>query len=49
MSAMSEKMIEIQEMIQNRPEWSFQKIADTLEVPVSWVYDVAEELGEFDE
>lgn len=49
MSKMSEKLIEIAEMIQNYPEWSFQKIADHLQVPVSWVYDVAEDLGEFDE
>ena len=49
MSKMADKVLEIEEYIQNYPDWSFQKIADVLDVPLSWIYDVAEDLGEFDE
>lgn len=49
MSKMSDMMIDIQQMIVDYPDWSFQKIADYLGVPVSWVYDIADEMGEFDE
>jgi hypothetical protein len=49
MSKMADKMIEIQEYIVNYPQMSFQKIADFLQVPIEWVYDVADEMGEFDD
>lgn len=49
MSKMGDMMIDIQQMIVNYPERSFQEIADYLGVPISWVYDIANEMGEFDE
>ena len=49
MSKMSDLMIDIQQYIVEHPQMSFQAIADFLQVPVEWVYDVADELGEFDE
>lgn len=49
MSKMGDMMIEIQQYIVEYPQMSFQSIAKLLNVPVEWVYDVAEELGEFDE
>ena len=48
MSKMSELFIEIQELIQNT-QMSFQEIAEKLQIPLDMVYDVASELGEFDE
>jgi NADH:ubiquinone oxidoreductase subunit E len=49
MSKMGDMMIEIQQYIAEYPQMSFQSIADYLNVPIEWVYDVADELGEFDE
>lgn len=46
--SMSDMHIEIQEYIEST-SLSFQEIAKTLNIPVEWVYDVAETLGEFDE
>lgn len=49
MSKMADLMIDIQQYIVEHPQMSFQSIAEILKVPVEWVYDVAEDLGEFDE
>lgn len=46
---MSDMMIDIQQYIVDFPQMSFQKIAEVLNVPIEWVYDVADEMGEFDE
>lgn len=48
MSKMSDLFIEIQELIQNT-QMSFQEIAEQLQIPIDMVYDVAADLGEFDE
>jgi predicted XRE-type DNA-binding protein len=47
-SKMSELFIEIQELIQTT-QLSFQEIAEQLQIPIDMVYDVAADLGEFDE
>jgi predicted XRE-type DNA-binding protein len=48
MSAMSELFLEVMELIENT-QMSFQEIAKTLDIPLDYVYDVAEIMGEFDE
>ena len=48
MSKMSDLFVEIQELIENT-EMSFPEIAKSLDVPLEMVFDVADELGEFDE
>lgn len=48
MSKMSELFIEIQELIQTT-QLSFKEIAEKLQIPLDMVYDVAADLGEFDE
>ncbi len=48
MAAMKELFIEIQELIENT-SMSFQEIAEKLDIPLDMVYDIADELGEFDE
>jgi NADH:ubiquinone oxidoreductase subunit E len=49
MSKMGDMMIEIQQYIVEHPQMSFQSIAKLLNVPIEWVYDVADEMGEFDD
>jgi len=46
---MGDMMIEIQQYIVEHPQMSFQAIAELLNVPIEWVYDSAQEMGEFDE
>ena len=48
MSTMSELFIEVMELIENT-QMSFQEISNALDIPLEMVFDVADELGEFDE
>jgi NADH:ubiquinone oxidoreductase subunit E len=46
MSVMSELWMDVQDMLERGESW--QNVADTLNVPVSWVEEVAREIAEFE-
>lgn len=48
MGKLKDIFMDIQELIQNTT-LTFQEIAERLDVTLDMVYDVAQELGEFDE
>jgi NADH:ubiquinone oxidoreductase subunit E len=46
MSVMSELWMDVQDMLERGESW--QSVADTLNVPVSWVEEVANDMTEFE-
>jgi hypothetical protein len=45
---MSDLYVEVEEYIRCT-DLSFEEISKTLDIPLEWVYDVAQMIGEFDE
>lgn len=48
MGKMRDVCIDVEELLFST-DLSFPEIAKRLDIPVDWVYDIAEQLGEFDE
>ena len=48
MGKMRDIWIDVEELLSST-DLSFPEIAKKLDIPVDWVYDIAEQLGEFDE
>lgn len=48
MGKMRDIWIDVEELLIST-NLSFPEIAKRLDIPVDWVYDIAEQLGEFDE